>query len=239
MTQEMGESLIYSWLRHVKGCQIVQTNWKVSPAWQKTEHEYFIKILENAKDWFKEVNGVKKELGFKKEKKLINNLFKTTECDVLGIKFHNSTNKIYAVEVAYHENGLDYGGARINTIEKVLSKCLRIAICVMSIFPNTPAEIYFVTPVTKNNIGKQYNFYKTIQRCFEKLNEKFGNNISFFFVSNEGSKKNIKELKTEDNRNKFNEEVIIPLIEKVDDYSDTSELFIRSIKLYKQVKENK
>ena len=48
-----------------------------------------------------------------------------------------------------------------------------------------------------------------------------------------------KELKTEDNRNKFNEEVIIPLIKKVDDYSDTSELFIRSIKLYKQVKENK
>ena len=29
----MGESLFYSWLRHVKECQIVQTNWKVSPQW--------------------------------------------------------------------------------------------------------------------------------------------------------------------------------------------------------------
>ena len=30
MKIEMGESLLYSWLRHVKECQIVQTNWKVS-----------------------------------------------------------------------------------------------------------------------------------------------------------------------------------------------------------------
>ena len=28
MKIEMGESLFYSWLRHVKDCQIVQTNWK-------------------------------------------------------------------------------------------------------------------------------------------------------------------------------------------------------------------
>ena len=34
MTQEMGESLIYSWLRHVKGCQIVQINWQLSPTWK-------------------------------------------------------------------------------------------------------------------------------------------------------------------------------------------------------------
>ena len=34
MKIEMGESLFYSWLRHVKECQIVQTNWKVSSQWQ-------------------------------------------------------------------------------------------------------------------------------------------------------------------------------------------------------------
>ena len=33
MKIEMGESLFYSWLRHVKECQIVQTNWKTSPQW--------------------------------------------------------------------------------------------------------------------------------------------------------------------------------------------------------------
>lgn len=34
MKIEMGESLIYSWLRHEKLCQLVQTNWKVSPFWE-------------------------------------------------------------------------------------------------------------------------------------------------------------------------------------------------------------
>ena len=33
MKIEMGESLFYSWLRHVKECQIVQTNWKPSSQW--------------------------------------------------------------------------------------------------------------------------------------------------------------------------------------------------------------
>ena len=34
MKIEIGESLFYSWLRHVKECQIVQTNWKISPKWE-------------------------------------------------------------------------------------------------------------------------------------------------------------------------------------------------------------
>ena len=38
MKIEMGESLFYSWLRHVKECQIVQTNWKTSSQWA-LQHE--------------------------------------------------------------------------------------------------------------------------------------------------------------------------------------------------------
>ena len=36
---EMGESLFYSWLRHVKDCKIVQMNWKSSPSWQLQNEE--------------------------------------------------------------------------------------------------------------------------------------------------------------------------------------------------------
>lgn len=34
MKIEIGESLFYSWLRHVKFCQLVQTNWKISQQWE-------------------------------------------------------------------------------------------------------------------------------------------------------------------------------------------------------------
>lgn len=39
MKIEMGESLFYSWLRHVKECQVVQMNWKPSPSWQLQNEE--------------------------------------------------------------------------------------------------------------------------------------------------------------------------------------------------------
>ena len=50
MKIEMGESLFYSWLRHVKECHLVQMNWKVSSQWdllheqelEKLEQDYFI-----------------------------------------------------------------------------------------------------------------------------------------------------------------------------------------------------
>ena len=45
MKIEMGESLFYSWLRHVKECQIVQTNWKVSSQWQLSNSETLDKLM--------------------------------------------------------------------------------------------------------------------------------------------------------------------------------------------------
>ncbi len=49
MKIEMGESLFYSWLRHVKECQIVQTNWKASSQWQ-LQHEDELAELMTATD---------------------------------------------------------------------------------------------------------------------------------------------------------------------------------------------
>lgn len=39
MKVEMGESLFYSWLGHVKECLVVQTNWKPSPSWSLQNEE--------------------------------------------------------------------------------------------------------------------------------------------------------------------------------------------------------
>jgi hypothetical protein len=39
MKIEIGESLFLSWLRHVKGCQLVQTNWKSVSEWDRMHDE--------------------------------------------------------------------------------------------------------------------------------------------------------------------------------------------------------
>ena len=41
----MGESLFYSWLRHVKECQIVQTNWTTSSQWQLNNEDRLEEIM--------------------------------------------------------------------------------------------------------------------------------------------------------------------------------------------------
>lgn len=51
MKIEVGESLLLSWLQHIKECQIVQTNWKASNKWQLSiinGEEYFL-----CSEWYK------------------------------------------------------------------------------------------------------------------------------------------------------------------------------------------
>ena len=50
MKIEIGESLTSSYLNHVKGCRVIQSNWKTSGNWVITDHE---KI--RAKDYYQKI----------------------------------------------------------------------------------------------------------------------------------------------------------------------------------------
>ncbi|MBU8729736.1 hypothetical protein KM915_06665 [Cytobacillus oceanisediminis] len=52
MKLEMGESLMLSWLRHIKHCQSVQLNWKPSNTWNLDNEDTIINIMEAAKIHF-------------------------------------------------------------------------------------------------------------------------------------------------------------------------------------------
>ena len=206
----MGESLCYSWLKHIKGCQIVQTNWKASMNW--AYHKLNLNILSDAEGWFGNLAP-----DFLKKTYTPDNIIKTTECDVLGIQFQKATQKIYAVEVAFHENGLDYGGSKNETIVKVLSKCIRIAMCLRACFEKPKIEVIFATPIIKET---KKGFVETLYNCFEIINLKshlIGVGITFSLVANDD----------------FYKRIVKPLIMKNDSIADTSELFIRSCQLLK------
>lgn len=212
MTTEMGESLCYSWLKHIKGCQIVQTNWKASRNWDHDDLD--LNILDNARNWFKEEKD--EDFVFKKSNYRSESILKTTECDVLGIQLQKSTQKIFAVEVAFHENGLDYGGSKQDTIVKVLSKCIRIAMCLRACFPKPKIEIYFASPVIKET--RDQSFLARLINCFKILNKNssnIGKDITFTLLANDD----------------FNNRIVKPLLIRNDSIADTSELFIRSCQL--------
>ncbi|CAN8141347.1 hypothetical protein THIOSC15_2890008 [uncultured Thiomicrorhabdus sp.] len=42
MKIEVAESMLQSWLKHIVGCEIVQSNWKPSNIWDYEEYEELV-----------------------------------------------------------------------------------------------------------------------------------------------------------------------------------------------------
>lgn len=209
MKIEIGESLFYSWLRHVKQCQIVQTNWKVSSQWNNN-YEKELEFLMNKVDSF-----FAKKYNYKifKNNVSISQLLRQAECDVLGISISENGNKIYAIDVAFHEGGLLYG-SRETTVMKVVEKCARTAFCLYGYFDNKDAEIIFASPKITPSV------LADLHLCIDDLNDIFaqiGFSYKFRLIANE----------------EFDTKVLKQILSVSDDVSDTTELFMRSYKMFK------
>lgn len=200
MKIEIGESLIYSFLRHEKNCLITQTNWKPSGNWDISKE-----IQDQAIYEFDKINNhhAFSEI-FKSD---LSQTLKQAEIDVLGI---DQNNHIYAFEVAFHENGLQYGG-KIETRNRIFKKLLRGYITLKCYFPNHQHSIAFCSP--KVNPATE----RHIKDYFEVLTQDFQtDNTGFYYFSNE----------------KFNSDIAQKTLTKTIREADSSELFARSIKLF-------
>lgn len=125
MKIEMGESLILSWLRHIKECQIVQTNWKPSAKWELCDVEQVDRLKTLSGERFRELY----QYDLYKGNSSVLQIIAQAEIDVVGLNFDRGETKVYAVDVAFHEAGLNYG-SREETVARVIKKCLRTAMCV-------------------------------------------------------------------------------------------------------------
>lgn len=139
MKLEIGESLCYSYLRHVKHCWLVQTNWKPSEHWaaRKSDAELEAMFLDMKRKFdadgkvFKQTNNAAQ-------------LTKQGEIDVIGIDLQGD---VHALDVAFHEYGLNYTGG---TADIVLKKLLRAYMLLHAYAPfgqnGQKFHIYFVSP---------------------------------------------------------------------------------------------
>ena len=136
MKIEMGESLCYSYLRHVKNCWLVQTNWKSSEHWETYRSgDDLEEMYQDMKRKFDRNGEV-----FKKTK-TANQFMKQGEIDVIGI---DQEGGVHALDVAFHESGLLYGD---NNDDRVLKKLLRTYMLLSAYCPpETKTFIYFVLP---------------------------------------------------------------------------------------------
>ena len=226
MKLEVGESLALSWLRHVRECDVVQLNWKMSPkAWTRFCHERRkYKMLKGvfvaARESFSLSPGDNGRQVFKTDVDF-DQFIRQGEIDTLGLRLrHKNSNRIdvhaIAVEIAFHEGGLNYGG-KLETASRVAKKMLRGAFLLSGPLGATSGEIIFATPkigkaslrLIEPMIGRVQAFWKT-HAAAHRLPR-------FEFSFNSGKN--------------FNIQLLQPLLEAGEEVADTSELFLRSYQL--------
>ena len=202
MKIDMLESLGYSFLRHVQGCWIVQTNWKASlkglaeRAWEPLEARFAKMRDEFGDDVFTGTKSVRQ-------------LLKQAEIDVVGMTA-GPTVRVHALEAAFHEGGLLYvrNSADV-TVPTVRKKMLRTYL-VLEAFARFAdhRNIWFVAPKVGPKPAKE------LEDMFRKLRGAYPK-VSW-------------HLRIEQS---FRDEILRPTLEAAKGVSDTSEPFVRAERL--------
>ena len=198
MKIEMGESLCCSFLRHVQQCWVVQANWKVSQHWGKLlGDDELEELFRSMRESFDPDGTILKQT--KDEKQFL----KQGEIDVVGVGQDGS---VHAMEVAFHENGLNYlGGAD----KRVLKKLLRTLLILEAYHPpQVERHIYFASPKVSRGVQGP------LEEMFEMLAAEYPA-VEWHLLTNE----------------EFNRRLLVPTLEKAEQVSDTAELFVRAAKL--------
>lgn len=210
MKIEIGESLLLSWLRHVKNCQLVQTNWKPSlSSWEMYNEAEAEELMAYCDKYFKDMHNI----DIFKNNASYMQLLRQAEVDIMGVSFSSDNSKeLYGIDVAFHEGGLNYGD-KDKTISNVLKKIIRTAMAFIVFLNSTQGQIIFAAPKINNaEFTALAPLLNELQQIFDDRNYSF----KIFIYCNED----------------FNNKVLQPVIAVSESVADTSELFMRSLQLY-------
>ena len=232
MKIEICEQMVQSWLQHCKQCDIVQTNWTISPLRSIDDAE--IKAVSNImkeiqdqlnqalEDETKQIlqQSVDEELGdTKKGKSTKLNIFKKNkasqfirqcEIDVVGCKLDGGiTERIYLVDTAFHKTGLGYHDA-VATVVKKIVRALLVSLIIFG--EDVPVTVAFATPeclaTLKTKIEKVVNDLRNILAADTRYK-----NIEIELYFNE----------------RFSSDIFVPLIDNIDNLNNGNDLFMRSM----------
>lgn len=142
----------------------------------------------------------------------LSQLLQQAEIDILGVNFEGENQRIYGVDIAFHEAGLNYG-SKHETVMRVAKKIIRTAMCLYGFFDISTGEIIFASPKIHNS---SYTVMMESISDIQELLQNAGLNYNVSIICNEG----------------FEEKVFQPVIAATSLIADTSELFMRSMEMY-------
>lgn len=193
---DIGESLMFTWLKHVEGCRIVQSNWRTSKDWEIEENvkNEIEQIVESAQSKL----GILKYRSTKDKSAVASKMLNNLECDLLG--YNSQRHEYVAVEVAFHGSGLHYVPTRYTackngieyTANKVVTKLFSAAMALYAYLNVTKARIIFVSPFTSPAFESAVReAMKALKKIFNGRIKKFS--YTFQFITNKEFKKEVLE----------------------------------------------
>lgn len=216
MKIEIGESLAQSWLKHVHGCQVVQLNWKVSNQ-NLLEPELALAVYKEAVGLSGDKDARLFTMAGKEGRdpaKAFKQFLGQAEVDAFGVKISTgigastSAAELFAVDVAFHANGLGYKDNNL----KVAMKMVRSALALLTGFGARSGRVIFASPNVRDSEQEILEAtFVDISALFER------HHLSYQF-----------DLITNDT---FESTLLIPTIEKTKGQTDMAELFLRSVRM--------
>lgn len=205
---EIAESLALSWLRHVERCQIVQMNWKPLPA--EIPEADLKPLMTQIGEHFKARYGV----GVLKGNASAQQLLRQAEIDALGICMKGRhVTKVVAVDIAFHESGLNYGNGD-ETPARIVKKLLRTAIVLKYVLDAGPgSKVVFATPKASPAVRNRLLEAEAAVRSFA---DQHGWDYQFDVLFGD----------------RFRDEFYRPVLLHATEVADTSELFMRAYQLH-------
>jgi len=209
MKIEMSESLLYTWLRHIKGCQLVQANWKKpSLSWEMKNEDTINTLMSSYIDLLRK--NYNKRLY--KRKVSVPQLLLQSEIDVLGASFDGDTPNLYAIDVNFDELESSYNDID-KTIVKVAQKILTTVMFLYGHFDKKTGDIIFAFPkIDESIISPLDKLISDIQNLLYKFDLTY----------------NIRIIANDD----FYDKIMQPVINASKFANDSKDLFMRSIQIY-------
>jgi len=163
MKIDVGESLLGSYLRHVRICFIVQPNWKPSGNWLPFP-DHYDQVLG-------EYNRIQKHPAFTEIfKTSFDHTIRQTEIDMLGL---DQEGVLYAANVAFNENGISYG-PKTDTRNRVIKNLLRAYLALSYYFPGNKMVLMFCSPKVSGPTEEIIlDYFKILQSDFNSSMAEF------------------------------------------------------------------
>lgn len=204
------KSLITSWLKHVKKCQITQLDWTASPfTWDLHSETEINNIMETTGSFFFDNYDLDIYKNFSSKMHLL----QSSKIDVLGLKMDSENiSDIFCVTIMDQVNGWNYDNGT-SIIENIISTIICSVLHIHSCFNISKGRIVFAAPKIHKSLSEK------LLLSVKSLNELFtssGYHFKFQLLINED----------------FTEEILKPLLYESTISTDKSELFLQGLQLY-------